>query len=93
MGPKARVTEQDFFRQPLLEQINLKHPLVRLASLIDWARLDAAMSESFVSRAGRPATSPRLIPGGHANSSGYGHFKLLHLPVRAKQAIAADCAM
>ena len=63
MGPKARVTEQDFFRQPLLEQINLKHPLVRLASLIDWARLGAAMSESFVSRAGRPATSPRLIAG------------------------------
>lgn len=50
MGPEARVTEQDFFRQPLLEQINLKHPLVRLASLIDWARLGAAMSESFVSR-------------------------------------------
>ena len=22
-----------------------------------------------------------LFPGGHANSSGYGHFKLLHLPV------------
>jgi hypothetical protein len=39
MGPKARVTEQDFFRQPLLEQINLKHPLVRLAGLIDWERL------------------------------------------------------
>ena len=27
MGPKPRVTERDFFRQPLLEQINLKHPL------------------------------------------------------------------
>jgi IS5 family transposase len=35
MGPKPRVTEQDFFRQPLLEQINLKHPLVRLAGLVD----------------------------------------------------------
>jgi hypothetical protein len=34
-----------------------------------------------------------LCPGGHPNSSGYGHFKLLHLPVRAKQAIAADRAM
>ncbi len=63
MGPKARVTERDFFRQPLLEQINLKHPLVRLAGLIDWEHLGAAMSESFVSRAGRPATSPRLIAG------------------------------
>ncbi|CAN7433703.1 IS5 family transposase [Caballeronia sp. LjRoot34] len=63
MGPKARVTERDFFRQPLLEQINLKHPLVRLAGLIDWERLGTAMSESFVSSAGRPATSPRLIAG------------------------------
>jgi IS5 family transposase len=51
MGPKARVTERDFFRQPLLEQINLKHPLVRLAGLIDWERLGTAMSESFVSSA------------------------------------------
>ena len=63
MGPKARVTEQDFFRQPLLEQINLKHPLVHLADLIDWERLSEAMSESFKSRVGRPATSPRLIAG------------------------------
>ncbi|MEF9415124.1 IS5/IS1182 family transposase, partial [Ralstonia solanacearum species complex bacterium RW470] len=42
-------------------QINLKHPLVRLADLIDWNRLSAVMSESFVSKRGRPATSPRLI--------------------------------
>jgi transposase, IS5 family len=63
MGPKARVTERDFFRQPLLEQINLKHPLVRLAGLIDWAHLGTTMSASFVSVAGRPATSPRLIAG------------------------------
>jgi len=54
---------RDFFRQPLLEQINLKHPLARLAGLIDWEHLGAAMSKSFVSRAGRPATSPRLIAG------------------------------
>ncbi len=63
MGPKARVTERDFFRQPLLEQIDLKHPLVRLAGLIDWEQLGTPMSESFVSSAGRPATSPRLIAG------------------------------
>jgi hypothetical protein len=30
MGPKTSVTEGDFFRQSLREQINLKHPLVRL---------------------------------------------------------------
>ncbi|KVM61424.1 transposase [Burkholderia ubonensis] len=63
MGPKAPVSEGDLFRHPLREQINLKHPLVRLADLIDWDRLSAAMSESFVSKRGRPATSPRLIAG------------------------------
>ena len=63
MGPKAPVTEVDLFRHPLLEQINAKHPLVRLADLIDWPRLSAAMSESFTSRRGRPATSARLIAG------------------------------
>jgi IS5 family transposase len=63
MGPKTPVTEQDFFRQPLREQINLKHPLVHLTDLINWERLGASMSESFVSHKGRPATSPRLIAG------------------------------
>ncbi|KVR00633.1 IS5/IS1182 family transposase [Burkholderia ubonensis] len=63
MGPKTPMPEGDFFRQPLREQINLKHPLVRLADLIDWNRLSAAMSASFVSNRGRPATSPRLIAG------------------------------
>ncbi|PPK43885.1 hypothetical protein B0G57_111193 [Trinickia symbiotica] len=28
MGPKVPVSEGDLFRQPLREQINLKHPLV-----------------------------------------------------------------
>lgn len=58
MGPKTPVPEGDFFRQPLREQINLKHPLVCLADLIDWERLNAALSASFVSHRGRPTTSP-----------------------------------
>jgi hypothetical protein len=63
MGPKTPVPEQDFFRQPLREQINLKHPLVRLTELINWDRRGVLMSESFVSGKGRPASSPRLIAG------------------------------
>ncbi|MGU7776310.1 IS5 family transposase [Burkholderia sp. MR1-5-21] len=63
MGPKTLAPEGDLFRHPLREQINLKHPLVCLAELIDWDRLSVAMSASFVSRRGRPATSPRLIAG------------------------------
>ncbi len=42
MGPKTPVPEGDFFRQPLREQINLKHPLVRLTDLIGWDRLGSA---------------------------------------------------
>ncbi|ADG20769.1 IS5 family transposase [Paraburkholderia atlantica] len=56
MGPKAVVSEGDLFRHPLREQINLKHPLVRLTDLINWDGLNASMSASFVSRKGRPAT-------------------------------------
>nr|CCA80955.1 hypothetical protein BDB_110393 [blood disease bacterium R229] len=65
MGPKAPETERDLFRQPLREQINLKHPLVRLADLIDWDRLSTAMSESFVSKRGRPGhlCAPDCRPG------------------------------
>ena len=36
MGPKMPGPEQDFLRQPLREQINLKHALVRLTDLINW---------------------------------------------------------
>jgi IS5 family transposase len=63
MGPKTTVSTGDLFRYPLNEQINMKHPLVRLAGLINWDRLSGLMSESFTSNRGRPATSPRLIAG------------------------------
>ncbi|UUM20812.1 IS5 family transposase [Mycoavidus sp. SF9855] len=63
MGPKATASTGDLFRYPLNEQINMKHPLVRLAGLINWDQLSVLMSESFTSNRGRPATSPRLIAG------------------------------
>jgi len=61
MGPKTPVNEGDLLRYSLCEQINLNYPLVRLADLADWERLAAAISESFMSKRGRPATPPRLI--------------------------------
>ncbi|WP_284272034.1 IS5 family transposase, partial [Mycoavidus cysteinexigens] len=63
MRPKAQVIEADMFRQPLREQINLKHELVGLGDLINWEKLSESMSESFTSSRGRPAKSPRLIAG------------------------------
>lgn len=38
MGPKpSPLQTAELFRPPLDEQINMSHPLVRLAMLIDWA--------------------------------------------------------
>lgn len=56
MGPKTPVTEADFFRQPLREQVNLKHLLVRLIEMINRDPPGVAMTESLVSSEGRPAT-------------------------------------
>ncbi len=53
----------ELFREMPSEQINLKHPLVRLADLIDCDRIDAVFATRFASRRGRPATAPRLIAG------------------------------
>lgn len=64
MRPKVKAEEaRELFRQPLREQIDVKHALVRLTDLIDWKRLDDVMSASFTSGRGRPATSTRLIAG------------------------------
>ena len=64
MGPKGRhPSTGDLFQQPLTELINLKHPLVKLAELIDWSVFESCWTALFPSRTGRPASSPRLIAG------------------------------
>ena len=64
MGPKGKhPSTGDLFQQPLAELINLKHPLVKLAGLIDWSVFETRWAEFFPSRTGRPASSPRLIAG------------------------------
>ncbi len=63
MGSKKAAPQEDFFRHPLREQINLNRPLMKLIELIDWERLHGVMSASFVSQRSRPASSPRLIAG------------------------------
>jgi IS5 family transposase len=64
MRPNLVVPQtKELFLQPLAEQINLRHPLVQLAELIDWNAIEELASASFVSRRGRPAASPRLIAG------------------------------
>ena len=64
MGPKPRSPDSDdLFISRLDELINMKHPLVRLAALIDWAEIERTFAFSFTSVRGRPALPPRLIAG------------------------------
>ncbi len=51
MGPKGKhPATGDLFQQPLTELINLKHPLVKLAELIDWSVFETRWAEFFPSR-------------------------------------------
>jgi IS5 family transposase len=64
MGAKPNVAHSgQLFISRLDELINIKHPLVRLAALIDWAQIERSLSVSFTSCRGRPALSPRLVAG------------------------------
>lgn len=64
MGPKRPTpAPPDMFRQPLIEQINAKHALVRLAAVIDWQEIERTLGKHFTSTQGRPALSPRLVAG------------------------------
>jgi IS5 family transposase len=64
MGPKGKhPSTGDLFQQPLVDLINLKHPLVKLADLIDWPIFETRWSAFFPSKTGRPATPPRLVAG------------------------------
>ncbi|MFT3721024.1 IS5 family transposase [Pseudorhodoferax sp.] len=53
----------ELFRPRLDEQINMRHPLVRLAALIDWAEIERTFAVSFTCGRGRPALPARLVAG------------------------------
>lgn len=64
MGPKRQPpVSGELFQQTLTELINLEHPLVKLAALIDWEVFETQWAGFFSSTTGRPATPPRLIAG------------------------------
>jgi IS5 family transposase len=74
MGPKAvAVSSEDLFRARLDGQLNLRHPLIRLAGLIDWEGIDRRFRAHFASERGRPALPSRLVAGllylQHANDA------------------------
>lgn len=63
MGPKSRdeIAEQDLFRMELLNLIDQRHELVKLAALIDWPAFERAWGPKFESTTGRPALPTRLM--------------------------------
>ena len=64
MGPKPKTPPGSQSPRPRLdEQIDLGHPLARLAALIDWEEIERSFGAHFASTRGRPALSPRLVAG------------------------------
>jgi IS5 family transposase len=63
MGPKTRPerSEHDLFRTELVNLIDQRHELVRLAGLINWQAFADEWSPQFVSTTGRPALPTRLM--------------------------------
>src|SRR5215212_5286709 len=65
MRPKPLPSQgDDLFRSRLDAIINARHPLMRLAGLIDWARFDEAFG-SLYAETGRPGLPTRLMVGLH----------------------------
>ena len=65
MPPKKPAMRSDeLFRSQLDNMIDMDHPLVKLAGLIDWSRFDEAYG-GFYAQKGRPALPTRLMAGLH----------------------------
>ena len=67
MPPKQSEPGQDVdqFRTRLDSIVDLRHPLVRLAKLIDWRRFEAAFGVLYTDRIGRPGLPTRLMVALH----------------------------
>ncbi len=64
MKPRNRPPEQDdLLRSRLVEMIDMRHELVKLAALIDWEVFEREWAGFFPSHTGRPASEPRLVAG------------------------------
>ena len=64
MKHRPRAPEQDDLLRPrLVDLIDMRHELVKLAALIDWEFFERQWAGFFPSTTGRPATSPRLVAG------------------------------
>jgi IS5 family transposase len=63
MPPKSPPSEQpELFRSALVNLVDRRHPLVRLAGLIDWERFATAFGPLY-REGGRPGLPTRLMVG------------------------------
>jgi len=53
----------DLFRARLSQQLDMRHPLVRLSGLIDWGAFEARFGELYHPHVGRPGIPIRLMVG------------------------------
>ena len=66
MPPKSPPPAQpELFRSALVNLVDRRHPLVRLAGLIDWDRFATAFGALYREDVGRPGLSTRLMVGLH----------------------------
>ena len=64
MKHRPRPPEQDDLLRPrLVDMIDPRHELVKLAVLLDWGVFEREWAGFFPSHKGRPATEPRLVAG------------------------------
>jgi len=64
MKPRKPPPEQDdLLRARLVEMIDMRHELVKLAALIDWEVFEREWAGLFPSSIGRLATQTRLVAG------------------------------
>ncbi|TWT60686.1 Transposase DDE domain protein [Rubinisphaera italica] len=63
MLPKSSRSEPDLFTVSLKKVIDLEHPLVKLAALIDWDAIRREIEPVFCDDNGRPATDVRVVMG------------------------------
>ena len=60
MPPKSPPSEHpELFRSALVNLVDRRHPLVRLAGLIDWERFATACGPLYRDGVGRPSPSAR----------------------------------
>jgi IS5 family transposase len=73
MTPKKLNAQGRIFETPLAQIINMTHPLVILASRIDWDSLDKIFGKLYVPQQGRPGLPTRLMAGLHYLKYAFNH--------------------